>query len=553
MMNFMLGTSSATTIHGRAGSANHRGSSRKIWGSVSQLVALVLGICSASTPVAAQDPGWYGLLGDRPGDTTFRDAVNARLATETRLTTICTSTLQQDRNQCQLMMPPDDPNFGGLQGHWRQQDFAPFPLLTPPSSQGVPVRKVDWQPVADALSAYVNIHKLARLAGDPADIYKNQAKGVADWFLSWNRWLRARQDQTRALVDTRHDPNDPIIPPYVGWYEADARDGFFNADCAGTNRFPVLNDRGDYVAGNGTGDAYADPAVIYGADESWDTAAAVRGLLKYSEIDDLGVNSEYFQRAKEILEAWPFRDHASGDGNPETPDLASDPSRYAHEGMLWFRKSNEPCEIRYVKNTDLVMGEQLFRLYTLSRNRLHLDAAKKVLYAQLWDIVSHQNFGYNSFMTRDLAHSGNIYDRIVADDRAHKTIDLPDGTIVCRPTNSSCWNHLGFEGYDLYAVQQLISGPEFVPGDFPVPNMDLDLAGAITQTMDRWRSSSFGNPDQWVSGSATHLTAYNCALRFSTDPTRVNDCRTALGHNPTGHTIFYSLVPDGIFTQGPAH
>jgi len=292
--------------------------------------------------------------------------------------------------------------------------------------------------------------------------------------------------------------------------------------------------------------------VLYGADEAWDTAAAVRGLLKYSEIDDLGVNSVYFQSAKGILEAWASRDHASGDGNPDTPDLSSDPSPYAREGMRWFRKSSEPCEIRYVKNTDLAMGEQLFRLYKLSRSPLHLDGAKKVLYAQLWDIVSHQNFGYNSFMTRDLARPGNVYDRIVADDKANKTIDLPDGSIVCGPLNSSCWNHLGFEGYDLYAVQQLISGPEFVPGDFPVPNMDLDLAGAITQTMDRWRSSSFGNPDQWVSASATHLTAYNCALRFSTDATRVNDCRTALSHTPTGHTIFYSLVPDALFTQGPA-
>ena len=26
----------------------------------------------------------------------------------------------------------------------------------------------------------------------------------------------------------------------------------------------------------------------------------------------------------------------------------------------------------------------------------------------------------------------------------------------------------------------------------------------------------------------------------------------ALDHSPTGHTIFNSLVPDAVFTQGPA-
>jgi hypothetical protein len=517
---------------------------------------LILSIFGAS-PVLAQDPGWYSLLGDTGGDTTFRDAVNGRLATETRLTTICTSSQQQDRNQCQLMMPPDDPLYGGLQGHPRQAGFAPFPLLNPPTSGGVPVRSVNWEPLADALSAYVNIYKLAQLSGDPADTYKSQAKGIADWFVSWNAWLRARQDQTRAFVEGRQDPNDPFIPPYTGWYETDAREGYFNGACAAANNWPVFGSRTDYIAGNGPGDTYADPQVLYGADEAWDTASAVRGLLKYSEIDDLGVSSVYFQRAQEILVGWPFREHSSGDGNPETPDLASDPSPYAHEGMRWFRKSNEPCEIRYVKNTDLVMGEQLFRLYRLSRNRDHLEAAKRVLYAQLWDIVSHQNFGYNSFMTRDLAHAGNIYDRIAADDRASKTIDLPDGSIACLPGNSSCWNHLGFEGYDVYLVQQIIRGPEFVPGDFPVPNMDQDVAAAITQTMNRWQSSPYGDPSHWVSASATHLTTYNCALRFTdlsfSGHTRLDDCKTALTHNPTGHTIFYALVPDGLFTQGPAH
>jgi hypothetical protein len=515
------------------------------------LLTLLSGVLIASSPAAAQDPGWYRLLGDVPGDTTFRDGVDARLAAENRLTAVCKSTAQQTGNRCQLMMPPDDPLYGSLQGHPRQLGLEPFPLLNPPTSAGVPIRRVNWQPVADALSAFVNIYKLARLAGDPVDVYKSQAADVADWFLGWNRWLMARQDQARATVQQRQNPNDPIIPPYVGWYEMDARQGYFSGACAAANRFSLDpgSTRGDYHAGNGPGDPYADPSVQYGADEAWDTAAAVRGLLKYSEIDDLGVNSVYFQRARGILEAWPFRDHASGDGNPDTPNLAGDPSVYAREGMRWFLKSNEPCEVRYVKNTNLVMGEQLLRLYKLSRAPVHLDGGRKVLYSQLWEMVSHLNFGYNGFIVRDLAKPGNVYEKIAADERS-KTIETADG-IVPGSTQSSFWNHLGFEGYDLYVVQQLISGPEFAPGDFPVPNMDVDVASAITKTMDTWRSSPYGDPNQWVPGSATHLTAYNCALRFSNDR-RLTDCKTALGNGPTGHTIFYSLVPDALFTQGPA-
>ena len=64
---------------------------------------------------------------------------------------------------------------------------------------------------------------------------------------------------------------------------------------------------------------------------------------------------------------------------------------------------------------------------------------------------------------------------------------------------------------------------------------------------------------------ATHIIAYNCAQRFSPDPgpdpsvSNMSECVAAVTNltsassaPTTGGTIFYSLVPDGIFTQGPA-
>jgi hypothetical protein len=493
----------------------------------------------ALSPAAAQDPAWFSKLGDAPGETVFRDTINSQLATENRLTAVCKTQQQIDRNACQLMMPPDYPDLGQLQGQSKQLGLNPFPLLNPPkdSTTGAAIPTTNWQPVADALAAYVNIYKLAIRFGDPnPDSYKDRARDIAEWFRAWNDYLVAGQ-------------TDPAVP-YIGWYESETRKGYFNTACAASHNFNVVNTR-EYTVNH--------------ADEAWDTAAAARGLLKYSEIDQAGISSVYFQRAKSILESWALLgDHASGDGNPNTPDLATDPSSYAREGMRWYKKSNEPCEIRYEKNTNLVMGEPLFRLYALSHDRTHLEAAKKVLHSQLWDIVDHQSFGYNSYMIR-IDRSDPVYAAMVADDddATHPKVEhRADGTTVCVAGNVSCWNHLGFEGYDLYVIQQVIGGPDFVPGDFPVPTMQTDINNAINQTMAIWHSSIFGDADQfWVSGigvkgaSATHVTAYNCALRFyPSDPNgdRLRDCKTALGHSPTGHTIFYSLVPDALFTQGPA-
>ncbi len=416
------------------------------------------------------------------------------------------------------------------------------PLIFPPGP--LPTNQ-PWEEVADDLSGFVNIYKLSGDSG-----YKDLAEFAAKWFLAWNDYLVANPNR------------DPSIP-YWGWH-VESRQGYFNMDCAAAHGFrldPKQPTRSYWVDG-------------WQADEAWDTAAAVRGFLKYSEIDAAGTGSVYFQRAKTILDNWSFRDHSSDDGNPDTLGLIGD-GPYAAAGMRWYAKSNEPCEIRYVKNTNIVMGEQLFRVYRLTLDAKYLQAATRVLYTQLWDNITHRNFGYNSYMLYAY-RPGTIFADVMAPDNESTTVThLPDGTIVCKnpASGDSCWNHLGFEAYDLYQIQQLIS--DLAPGLFPVPSTQADVGTAINQTMSSYRSSNFGlmvdpatgNP-VFVPGSTspTHIIAYNCAQRFSDpnppDPTLssyTSECVAAVtkltnssGGPATGGTIFYSLVPDGIFTQGPA-
>ncbi len=197
--------------------------------------------------------------------------------------------------------------------------------------------------------------------------------------------------------------------------------------------------------------------------------------------------------------------------------------------MRWYAKSNEPCEIRYVKNTNIVMGEQLFRVYRLTLDPKYLQAATRVLYTQLWDNISHRNFGYNSYMLYAY-RSGTIFADVMAPDNESTTVThLPDGTIVCKnpASGDSCWNHLGFEAYDLYQIQQLIS--DLAPGLFPVPSTQADVGTAITNP-----------PDPTLPSYTSECVAAVTKLTNSS------------GGPATGGTIFYSLVPDGIFTQGPA-
>lgn len=446
---------------------------------VAVILFLVLFVGQPLRALAA-DPSWFGLLGSDP---VFQERMRSLL-------------ISQASAVSKLTMP--DPTVD--------------PLLQDPHG--------NWQSMADALSAYVNIFKIS---GDQT--YASLAGQIADWFVAWNDYLVAHRD--------------PTIP-YLGW-GVSTRDGYYNGNCAAAWNFPIVNQRGDYIVDQ------------FRADEAWDSAAAMRGLLKYTEIVPDGTASVYFQHAKVILDNWPVSDHASNDGNPFTPDLVND-GPYAAAGLRWLSKSNEPCEIRYVKNTDIVMGEQYFRAYRLTLNPTYLGSGVAVLNAQLWDIVTHLNFGYNSYMSR-IDHSNEVYGRITLDDDAHKIDHLPDGSMVCKVDNVSCWNHLGFEGYDMYLVQQLTK--DLPSSVFPVVSTQTDLAQAIAQTITTWRTSPFGDPNlyPWTNppagASSTHVTAYNCALRFSDDTSYLNACVTALGHQPSGSTIFYSLVPDTIVNQIP--
>ncbi len=360
-----------------------------------------------------------------------------------------------------------------------------------------------WEPMASACSAFVNIY---RISGDPQ--YRDQARRIADWLVASNDYLVANRD--------------PNIP-YLGW-GPQSRTGYYN--CSTVDNFH--------------------------ADDLWDTAASLRCLLKYSEVDPAGANSTYLQRAQSIIDAWPYVDHASADGNPNTPGLAND-GPYAAAGLRWYMKSNEPCENRYVKNTNIAMGEQLFRIYGLTGDPKYLDAATRVLATQIWDILQRQNLAYSSYMIY-LDLSDPSYARMARDNESkivHTDRGQPDDMLMCGPQDSSCWNHLGYEGFAMAVIQQLIQGLD--PALFPVPGTVADIAATIDSTMSTYRQSAFGNTAQFdwtwpASGfeSNTHITAYNCAQRFSPDPVYYSECVNALDHQNSGGTIFYSLVPDAI-------
>ena len=436
---------------------------------------------------------------DHSQDTSWFALVGSDPALQTSLTN---NTRTQKSRVCGLLMPSDSP--------------------TDASGRALPGQP--FEQVADDVAGFVNVYKLS---GNPD--YKDLAQYGADWLLAWNDYLVANRD--------------PAIP-YLGWYTTADREGWFNLDCAKSNGFTPVDDR-SYMVEN------------WRADEAWDTAAAVRALLKYAEIDSARLQSKYFQRAKSILDAWPFRDHSSGDGNPQTPGLVND-GPYAAAGMRWYAKSNEPCEIRYVKNTNLVFGEQLFRIYRLTGDLNYLQSATGVLNSQLWEIITHRNFGYNSYLLYSYS-PGTIYADVMAPDNDATTIMYTaDGTILCRNPNpadhksgASCWDHLGFEAYDVYVIGLLIN--DIDPSLFAVPTTQADVTAATAQTMSNYRISIFGNTATfpWRLVSPTYVTSYNCAQRYSPDPSFMSECLSALPQAGTDGSIFYSLVPDALVGQSP--
>jgi hypothetical protein len=325
-----------------------------------------------------------------------------------------------------------------------------------------------------------------RLSGNR--LYLDQARQIADWLLQSNDYLVAHRDRTL---------------PYLGW-GPETRTGYFK--CA---------DVPDYHA-----------------DDLWDTASVLRCLLKLAPFDP-----RYLARAKRIIDAWPYVDRQLTGEGP-----------YAAAGLRWYRKSNEPCEIRYVKNTNIAMGEQLFRLYLLTRDPADFDRAVKVLHTQLWDVVTRHNLAYTSCMTY-LDHSDPSYAQQAAhNDR--KVLRANPG-ILCGAKDDSCWNHLGYEGYAMFNIGQLVAS---LPASrFPVASTKQDIANCVQLIMNAWRQSSFGDTRKfdWASSeSTTHITAYNCAQRFSADPTFERECRMALvnaeAHGKSSATAFFSLVPESL-------
>ena len=238
----------------------------------------------------------------------------------------------------------------------------------------------------------------------------------------------------------------------------------------------------------------------YHADDLWDTASVLRCLLKVAEVEPSPVKSPYFERAKRIVDAWPFIEKKPDDGP------------YAAAGLRWYRKSNEPCENRYVKNTNIAMGEQLFRIYRMTGDPHDFDRAVKTLDTQIWDVLVHHNLAYTSYMTyRD--HSADYADQVTHNER--KVVHTDDGGLSCSEKDSSCWNHLGYEGYAMFNIQEITR--DIPPEKFPVATTKEDIARTVKVLMDAWGKSRFADTRRfnWAGkDSTTHITAYNCAQRF---------------------------------------
>ena len=359
-----------------------------------------------------------------------------------------------------------------------------------PDGAGPPARD-NWQPLADTGCALVNVY---RLSGDAT--YREEARRIADFLLRSNDYLVAHRD--------------PKLP-YLGWGPK-MRQGYFQC-------------------GNVGG---------YHADDLWDTASVLRCLLKVAELEPDPRASPYFQRAKKIVDAWPFVDR---------PDPSAPANPYVSAGLRWYRKSNEPCENRYVKNTNIEMGEQLLRIYRITGDATDLDRAAKALHTQIWDVLAHHNLAYTSYMTY-LDHSADYAEQVAHNERkvVHSNRGKPDDVIGCGAKDSSCWNHLGYEGYAMFNFQQLAR--DIPAAKFPVASTQDDIARTIQVTMEAWHKSRFADTRQFDwSGpeSTTHITAYNCALRFSADPVFEKQCREALQHTKPSATVFYALVPESLF------
>ena len=256
----------------------------------------------------------------------------------------------------------------------------------------------------------------------------------------------------------------------------------------------------------------------------WETTRALNAILKANEIVP---TRSYLETARRVVDHWPSEERRLADDGP-----------YASQGMRFYRKEPDACARKYVKNTNLAMGEVLYRLARQTGEPRYQQRAEQVLNAELWEILTRKNFGYHGAMIYHDPQDPQDQ-KVLAAERNKVRIDA-DGRIVCRndPPDVSCWNHLAFEAYELYQVQ-LLSG--------------RDLADLIWNIMSMYRTSPLGDARRfpWQGGdSPTHITAYNCYLRNSGKSVYRDECLRALQHHPKSPMIFYSLLPDDL-VRGP--
>ena len=252
----------------------------------------------------------------------------------------------------------------------------------------------------------------------------------------------------------------------------------------------------------------------------WDTTRALDCLLKFSEIESQ--NQSYLSLAKKVIDSWPSVEKQF----PQGP--------YASQGIRFYSKSPAPCARKYVKNTNIAMGEALYRLARLTKDSRYTQLAEQVLNAELWEILTRRNFGYHGAMI--YVEPNDPQNQKVLEKEKNKVETDPEGNIVCRSKNPdpSCWNHLAFEAYALAQVQHL-SG--------------RGLNEAIWNIMKIYRSSPLGDTRNfpWEGHeSPTHITATNCYLRNSGKSIYREECERALQHKMSGAMIFYSLIPDDL-------
>jgi hypothetical protein len=252
----------------------------------------------------------------------------------------------------------------------------------------------------------------------------------------------------------------------------------------------------------------------------WDSTRALACLLKVSEIEP---SRAYVELAERVVDHWPSEEKRLAGEEP-----------YASQGMRFYRKEPESCARKYVKNTNIAMGEVLFRLAKQTGEKRYTELGEQVLNSELWEILTRRNFGYHGAMI--YVEPNDPQNREVLKKEQKKVEKDAKGNIVCRgdPPDPSCWDHLAFEAYELYQIQLLVG---------------RDLSDPTGKIMSIYRTSPLGDTQRfpWEGGdSPTQITAYNCFLRNSGKDIYGQECRRALEHQATGSMIFYSLIPDDL-------